>query len=91
MNIAIWRGDAARPFEPPASRAAAGTAGRAEGAAPRRGGTACQFLPQWISLRLAWLASRSVSLPQDGNPEPVPFEWSDSNTRARLLTSSVSL
>ena len=28
LNIAIWRGDAAPPFDPPASRAAAGAAGR---------------------------------------------------------------
>ena len=27
LNIAIWRGDAALPFEPPACRAAAGAAG----------------------------------------------------------------
>ena len=27
LNIALWRGDAAPPFEPPASRAAAGAAG----------------------------------------------------------------
>ena len=33
LNIAIWRGEAAPPFEPPASRAAAGAAGGL-GAAP---------------------------------------------------------
>ena len=33
LNIALWRGVAAPPFEPPASRALAGAAGRA-GAPP---------------------------------------------------------